>query len=88
MQKQGDTEWYKTRPKVIQKLIRQFPPDCTVRLVKTGQFGTPYSYFEDGTLSAVIDAHRSFSEGGCVSVFGPEEDYRVFGLKPEDLEKL
>ena len=59
-----------------------------VRLLSTGQIGYIYSYFENGTLSVVIDAEKSFLWSGCRSVFGTEENYRVFGLYPKDIEKI
>lgn len=83
-----ESEWFKTRPKVIQDLCRQFPPESEVRIIGTGQIAYIYSYFEDGTLSVIVDAKRSFEEVGRVSAFGTEKSYRVFGLKPKALEKI
>ncbi len=83
-----ESEWYKTRPEIIQKLVRQFPPECTVRLKETGQIAQIYSYFENETLSVIIDAYRSFVLSGWTSFFGIEENYRVFGLKPDQLERM
>ena len=80
------SEWFLSRPEIIQNLCRQFPPNTEVVIKDTMQIGYLYSYFEDGTISVGIDAERSFVEGGHISVFGPNEDYRVFGLKPGDVE--
>ena len=55
-------EWLKTRPSVIQELVRRYPMDMAYRV----KDGAPYggsapgcivgvaSYFEDGTVSVVV----------------------------------
>jgi hypothetical protein len=55
-------EWLRSRPEPVQKLMREFPPECKVMARESvelmvpapGVVGTVTSWFEDGTLG--VDA--------------------------------
>ena len=66
--------WYYGRPPVIQDLVNRVPFWWRYIIKDTGQKCVIYSYFEDGTVSVRVFPD-SFRLG----------EYRVFGIKPEDL---
>ena len=79
------TEWYKTRPELIKKLICQFPPTCSVRLKTTGQIAYVECWAEDNTLRVIIDPEAKENE----NIKGPTSMiYQVFGISPSNLEFL
>lgn len=80
LEEMKQTDWYKTRPKVIKDLICQYPYASTVKIKPTGQIAYVYSWFEDGTLSVVINQE----DNPCNAV--SDGVYRVFGYRPDDLE--
>lgn len=73
-----DTDWYKSRPPKIQEMIKAAPPIYDYELLTDreprGSYYQLYSYYEDGTVTAV---RISKTEGIPF--------YRVFGLDPKDL---
>lgn len=75
------TEWYKTRPTAIKKLICKFPPFSTVIIKSTRQKAYMYSYFNNGTLKLAIDPQENKDVGNALN-----EPYMVFGYKPEDIK--
>lgn len=48
------SDWLRTRPKTVQDLAAQLPPDCLYRLKETGQPVTIRSYLEDGTVTVNV----------------------------------
>ena len=81
LQEIKDSEWYKSRPNDIKKLIRKFPPNSTVLIKRTQQRAYIYSYFEDNTMKVVIDPAENKDVMNAMN-----ETYTVFGYKPEELE--
>jgi hypothetical protein len=69
--------WISSRPKAVQDLARRFPPNKLFRLKSSGHRVYLYSYFEDGTLTVVVD--------GKYNMVAFER--KVFGIKPEALEE-
>jgi len=70
-------EWFNSKPKKIQELIKKCPPNKQYR-IKGGTFpGTIHSYDEEknGDVSMKVNIHS------------PLMPRKVFGLKPEHLEE-
>ena len=68
-------DWVATRPKIIQQLCKELPPNRLFRLGNKRVFVT--SYEEDGTVSVQI-SHE----------FNPLTiDYGVFGVHPQELNE-
>lgn len=74
-QKKDWDAWVATRPKVIQDLARQYPPNRLYRLAPTGQRAILVSYCENGTVTVAITGQYN------LVVFSR----RVFGVNPSDL---
>ena len=68
-------EWVKTRPKIVQDLCEQFPPDRLYQLYGTGHRVTIHSYSEDGTMTVIVSG-----EYNLVTF-----ERRVFDIKPEEI---
>ena len=77
-----EDEWFQSKPECVQELIRKVPPGEYV-MVGTGQYVHIYSYFEDGTVSVVVDVEKSFNKSFVLSAL--PENYRVFGVSPKSL---
>lgn len=75
------SDWFKERPQIIQELICKFPYASSVKIKTTGQSAYIYSWFEDNTLSVVINVEENKHLSNALL-----DNYRVFGIKPEDLE--
>jgi len=75
------TDWFKSRPKIIQDLICRFPYAATVRIKETKQIAYVYSWDENGTISVVITQEDNPGIRNAI----PDENYCVFGYKPDDL---
>lgn len=73
-------EWLATRPKVIQEMGRQYPPDKEYRIKSTEQTCVLHSYSENRTVTVDITS-PTFE-----NVFGAQR--RVFGIEVDDLEPL
>ena len=72
-------KWLATRPKIIQKLAKQLPPDKLYKLKSTGHIVTLYSYDENGTVK--VNVTRDLNPRVLF-------ERQVFGLKPKDLIKV
>lgn len=70
-------EWVSARPKNVQKLCRQFPPDRLYRLKPAGHRVTIFSYSENGTISVLVSGDYN------AVLF----ERRVFGIDPNDIEE-
>ncbi len=76
-----ESEWFKSRPAAIQQMILNQPPICLYKFKDSGKVVYMYSYSEDGTVSVI---HLGYgTEFAIVS-----EGFKVFGVKPEDLEAI
>jgi hypothetical protein len=75
-------EWLRDRPQAIRDLARSHPPDAQYRLASgtDGDVYQIYSYFEDGTMSAI--RYTRLTPDSMMPL------WRVFGMKPEDLVKV
>ena len=70
----GYEEWVKSRPKKIQRMIKQLPPNQEYVLKGQEELGTyqPLAYSEDGTVR-------------CLKTDWLGMQYQVFGMNPKDL---
>lgn len=66
--------WLRKKPKSIQKLAKEYPPDITYGLNNDGDDYQIYAYGEDGTVSVV----RIRNGKGI---------WRVFGVDPKKLTR-
>ena len=73
-------DWYKERPQIIKDLICKFPYASTVLIIPTQQFAYIYSWFENKTVSVVIDPKDNLNIGNAFN-----EPYSVFGYSEKDL---
>lgn len=74
MRKIQNSEWYKTRPKMIQEMVDKWPPGKYVMLSTGADYYVPYSYSESGTMTVTrFDAVTN------------KPMFHVFGIKPEEL---
>lgn len=69
--------WLSSRPKAIQDLAAQLPPDRLYLLKKAGHRCTIHSYSEDGTVTVHVTGDYN------LVVYGR----KVFGVVPADLEE-
>ena len=69
-------QWANMRPATVRCIIRTIKPWHIYRIKDTGQIGTIYSYCENGTITV-----RTSDLTGLVP-------FKVFGLKPSDLERI
>lgn len=75
-QKEWD-KWVESRPPVIQKMAKAYPPNRLYRLTTTGQRVTILAYGEDGTIRVLVTGKYNF-----ISF-----DREVFGIEPATLEE-
>ncbi len=69
------SKWFKTRPKVIQEMVKLRPPTKKYYLKTTGKdYYYPYSYNENGTMRVTRFDHST-----------NKPLWQVFGIKPEEL---
>lgn len=69
-----ESEWFKTRPTVIQTIILKTPPYQRYTLAGKGCY-IMYSYNEDGTVTCIRQHEARF-------------EYGVFGIDPKELEPI
>jgi len=69
-------DWLAERPKVIQDLARDYPPDELYHLSSSGHRVTIASYSEDGTVTVNVSGQFN-----AVTF-----ERSVFGIDPKDLE--
>lgn len=88
------TEWIRSRPLVIQELMRRFPPGCEVRANRPlmvpapGTTGRVFSYFEDGNVKvAGTDLMGIPLHGICSAEWLEVIGYEDF-LTPEWVEQV
>lgn len=79
-----DSEFYKTRPKSVQKLMMKVPGTHAYEILDTGHLCHIYSYNENGTVTVVrpvedVDRERLDLADNITHI-------NVFGLKPGDLK--
>lgn len=72
-------KWVASRPKIIQKLAKKFPPNQLYRLKPGNERVFPVSYCENNTMTVQI-----------VSKYNPHIFFErnVFGIKPSDLKSI
>ena len=70
-------EWVESRPPIVQKMARAYPPNRLYRLDPTGQRVTILAYGEDGTVRVSVKGKYNFV------LFNRE----VFGIDPANLEE-
>lgn len=82
------SDWYQSRPAIVQSAIRRYPPHLTYRLETTGQHVRIYSYDEgpDGscetcTVTVLSDPRGPVSNAMTVGC-------NVFGIPLSDLTPL
>lgn len=66
-------EWIESRPESVRVMVERIPPGTWWRMRSGIAIYTPISYSENGTLT--VEKHDP--------MFGM--NYRVFGVKPDDL---
>jgi hypothetical protein len=77
-QKKASEEWIESRPPLVRKMIREYPPDRLYLLKTTNHRVFLYSYSENGTVTVTI-----------IRKYNPNLDFerRVFGIELSDLEE-
>ena len=75
-------DWFNGKPEIIQDLIHKCPPGSLMINKTSNHLMEIYSWLEDGTVTAVV--YESLNHHVVNAMIG--EDYRVFGIPPEDLD--
>ena len=70
-------KWIKSKPKIIQKLAKRFPPNKLFFLKPSKQWVIVFSYSENNTLTAFIS--KKYNPSILL-------ERQVFGISPEDLK--
>lgn len=80
-----ETEWYKERPDIIKQVIEKIPPIQLYQFKNSGHQCVIYCYDEPES-GKVEDITVKVDKTGAGSLFPEVNKYRVFGVKPDDLE--
>ena len=76
--------WLDGRPDTIRELTNKIKPWVRYRLKPTGQHCDLESYYEDGTVSVLINGHDS----KFLNMIYIINEISVFGVNPSDLEPI
>jgi hypothetical protein len=80
-----ESSFYKTRPKVIRKLMDELPSTHEYMIIDTGHVCTIHSYNENGTVSVM----RPIEDGDLIKGIPEKTEWiKVFGLEPADLKLI